>query len=553
MIRVLIVDDEAIARLNLRCLVNWEKEDCVICGEAESGLEALKKMEELKPDIIFTDMNMPGMNGVDFIKNARKISATTKIIAFSAFEDFEFVRQSLKEGVIDYLVKYKMDSATLISMLNTIKENIKKESIENQKINQMMTMAVSGIVFMKKNVLMNLLNGYVQENFKSVADEYDICISEKNLIVAVGRIDNYYQLKKKFSVQEFTVFTDTIENILSNICKEIGKAEHVNLENGKFAFILSFEKVVSEAKLNMDIISSINNMENTVKRFLNITMSFGVSSLCPSISQLVNYYKEACTLLENGYYKGTDYIIQKNEFPNKEMATGFAGLSVSDEKKIIACIRDLDKEGVIAVLEEVFKNLKIKKCSYETVKIVSIDLINILQRITKELSLTWEIIYTSSTNIYEEIIKFGSLEELMQWFKVLYSSLLDALKGNSIHYNYSPSIKKAIEFILNNFNKDISLSEVAFKVNVSPQYLSKLFKEECGKGFVAYLNSVRIEHAKRMIAEGCELKPIISKLGFNNYTYFFTVFKDVTGMTPQQYEKEIVAKKKATNNSVIYS
>jgi len=539
MIKVLIVDDETIARINLKYLVNWEKEGYYICGEAESGVEALKKVEELKPDIIFTDMNMPGMNGVEFIQNVKKIGLFVKIIAFSAFEDFEFVRQSLKEGVVDYLVKYKMDSEYLLSLLNTIKENIKKESIENQRISQMMTMAVSGKVFMKGNVLLNLLKGYVQEDFNVVAKKYDIFIAERNLIVAVARIDNYYQLKEKFTVKEFAVFTDTMENILSNICIEIGKMEYVHLENEKFAFIMSFEKVVSEARLSMEIMSNISDVENTVKLFLNITMSFGVSSLCPSISELKNYYDEACRMLGNGYYKGTDYVIQKNEISNNDILSGFSGLSVSDEKKIIANIRSLNKDGVMESIESVFENLKIKKCSFETVKIVSIDLINILQRISKELNLNGDKIFGKCINLYEEIVKLANLEELIYWFKSLYNFLIESLKANSIHYNCSISIKKAIEFILNNYNKDISLSDVSFYVNMSPQYLSKLFKEECGKGFVTYLNSVRIEQAKRMIADGCELKPLVQKLGFNNYTYFFTVFKDITGMTPQQYEKLI--------------
>ncbi|HEY5562707.1 MAG TPA: helix-turn-helix domain-containing protein [Clostridiaceae bacterium] len=148
-------------------------------------------------------------------------------------------------------------------------------------------------------------------------------------------------------------------------------------------------------------------------------------------------------------------------------------------------------------------------------------------------------IYPNNINLYEKIIKVGNLDDLLKWFKELYSSLIDVLTGNSIHYNYSTSIKKAIEFILNNYSKDISLTDVSLYVNMSPQYLSKLFKEECGKGFVAYLNSVRIEQAKKMISEGCKLKPLIQKLGFNNYTYFFTVFKDITGMTPQEYERLI--------------
>lgn len=540
MIKVLIVDDEAIARINLSCLVNWEKEGFVICGEAEGGDEALKKASELKPDIIFTDMNMPGMNGVEFIKKVKKISTSIKIIVFSGYEDFEFVRQSLKEGVIDYFIKHKMDAEALLSILHTIKENIEKESKESQRISQIMMLAKSGESVKRKNILMNLLNGYLQEDHKVLWEKYGIYLDENKLIVAAARIDNYYNIKKKFAVQEFNVFAETLENILSNLCEEIGKISYVNLEGGKFVFIMSFSNEVSEVKINYETIANINNIENTVKRFLNITMSFGISSLCPSIAELPSHYTEACTLLEKGYYKGENYIVQKSELSKVDNSHRFEGLSVSDEKNIIACIRSLNNESVLKAIENVFKNLKAEKFSYDTVKIINIDLINLLQRTIKEFNLTFDRIYPFSANLYEDAIKFDSLDELMVWFKSLYNTLMEVLIKNSIHYNYSIVIKRAIEFILKNYDKNISLSDMSQYVNVSPQYLSKLFKEECGVNFVTYLNTIRIEQSKRMITEGCEIKSLTKKLGFNSYTYFFTVFKEITGMTPQKYEKLIM-------------
>ena len=90
-------------------------------------------------------------------------------------------------------------------------------------------------------------------------------------------------------------------------------------------------------------------------------------------------------------------------------------------------------------------------------------------------------------------------------------------------------------YIHKNYNKNISLTEVSQVINVSPQYLSKLFKDECGQGFVHYLNSIRVEQAKNWIREGVPLKSLALKAGFNNYTYFFKVFKEVTGMTPQEW------------------
>lgn len=170
---------------------------------------------------------------------------------------------------------------------------------------------------------------------------------------------------------------------------------------------------------------------------------------------------------------------------------------------------------------------------------ISVELTNIFERIIKEAGISFNDIYSKNINLYEEAAQFRSIDELSKWFKGMYIKLLTVLEANQIKGEYSATIKKAVEFILSNYNRDISLSDVSDAVDVSPQYLSKLFKEECGKGFVSFLSCVRIEQAKRLLKEGVKIKDLAEQIGFNNYTYFFTVFKDVTGMTPQQYEKNL--------------
>ena len=535
MVKVLIVDDEAIARMNLRCLIDWEKEGYVICGEADNGFDALKKVEELKPDIIFTDINMPGMSGSELVKKVRAVTPEAKVVAFSAFEDFEYVRQSLKEGALDYLLKYKVDAEALISLLNSIRESINQEYIEKQKITKIIDIASSGKVQIQKNVLLNVLNGYVQENFDELMKKYDIDLDGKNLVVAVAVIEE----KDKFNSQESAVFKKTIDNILSNICAEMKKTEFVFLENGKLAFLMSFSKLSSEAQITSEVVSNLCEIENTVKKFLNIGMSFGVSNICPCYANIKHYYEEASTALEDGYYKGSSYIVQKNELSRKCEEQKNVRLSAADEKNIILYVRGLRKQELSRYIDGIFRSVQENKGSFNTVKMISVELTNIFERIIKESGISTESIYNENINLYEETSKFRSIDELSKWFKYLYNNLLTILEASQIKGDYSATIKKAIEFILNNYSKDISLSDVSKAVDVSPQYLSKLFKEECGKGFVNFLSCIRIEQAKKLLKEGVKIKDLAEQIGFNNYTYFFTVFKDVTGMTPQQYEKKL--------------
>jgi len=540
MIKIFILDDEAIARINLRHLLDWEKEGFTICGEADNGIDALKKVEELHPDIIFTDMNMAGMNGVEFIKMAKSIVPSAKILAFSAFDDFEFVRQSLKEGAVDYLIKYQMDQDSLLTMLKSLKDSIKQETIEKHKNDRIREMATSGKALIQKNVIMNFLNGYIEDNYAAIIKEYEINLDNKNLIIAASRIDDFYNIKERFNPQEMVVFIQTIDNLLSNICSELGKMVYVCVEEGKYIFIMSFADTSSESIINSKAVSNLGTIESTIKRFLNVTLSFGLSGICPSLAKISSYYQEAKKVLDDGYFKGSNYIVQKRELSTSNIIKNNTGLTALEEKNLLSYIRSSRKDCVIKSLDTIFDTMKENKYPFESVKMTCIDLINVLNRMIKEFGITPKRVYSNVNTIYDEFKRFENLEELLNYFKLLYSSLMNVLEENKLNCTYSPIVKKAIEYIINNYEKDISLSSIAEKVNVSPQYLSKLFKEECGRGFTNYLNNIRIEQAKLLLAEGVPLKNLAQSSGFNNYTYFFTVFKEVTGMTPQQYEKTIL-------------
>ena len=102
MYRVLIVDDDLTVRIRLKNLISWELLECEIAGEATHGLEAIALLDTVQPDIVITDIYMPGMNGVDLIHYIREHAPEIYVLALSAYDDFDYVRNSLKYGAFDY-------------------------------------------------------------------------------------------------------------------------------------------------------------------------------------------------------------------------------------------------------------------------------------------------------------------------------------------------------------------------------------------------------------------------------------------------------------------
>jgi len=102
---VMIVDDEPLVRSSIRFGLNEVSVKTVIVGEAENGEEALKLYEQLLPDVIITDIKMPGMNGLTFIGEIRKSDPVTQFIIISGYAEFEFARHAMRYGVVDYVLK----------------------------------------------------------------------------------------------------------------------------------------------------------------------------------------------------------------------------------------------------------------------------------------------------------------------------------------------------------------------------------------------------------------------------------------------------------------
>lgn len=125
----MLVDDDPIVLVQLKKMIQWETLNCEMVAEASDGKQAIDAFNTYKPDIILTDISMPRSNGIDLINYISNGFKETKIIVLSAYDDFEYVRSSLKNGAVDYLLKYQI---TENSINDIIKKTIWQINTENK-------------------------------------------------------------------------------------------------------------------------------------------------------------------------------------------------------------------------------------------------------------------------------------------------------------------------------------------------------------------------------------------------------------------------------------
>lgn len=167
MYRVMIIDDEMSARRLLQVSIDWQSLDMELVGEAASGIEAINIIDELRPDIVFVDISMPFMNGIEFTQVATKRYTDLVIIILTGFDDFEYARQCVRLQVVEYMLK-PFVRQEVTELLTKIKENLDKRNIHIQEIGQDITPSAI------EQIMQYLCDNYTDSNINltSVAQHF---------------------------------------------------------------------------------------------------------------------------------------------------------------------------------------------------------------------------------------------------------------------------------------------------------------------------------------------------------------------------------------------
>lgn len=536
MLKVLVVDDDAFVHTQLKKIINWEKEGFLLHNEVVAGSAAPAVLQKVLPDIVITDMSMPGMDGVAVIEHINRNHPHIKVIALSGYDDFNYVKKSLKLGAVDYILKHELTSEVLLTLLQSLKKVILSEEqgiSGRQKTDEQFK---TGRDFLSQSFINMLVRKGISDRIKAEKRLKDLGleIGTRNLVVVVGEIDDYIQLKADYTSTELYNLLDSFMLMATQILKETGNTAFSFLEEGNFIIIFSFDDSRSGHFIYNQVLTAVTRIKSTMKRYLNITACFGIGEICPDIVEINRYYENAAGLLKKKFYEGKDKIFRCT--CADEVKENYYKLQIKDEKNIMNFLRLLKEEQCKSYLESIFNKLQKEQPSINRAKMTFVALINIIHKVAGDTGIDLSMIYAQGEDAYGELEKFGTIQEIKDWLFLLYDRMFRLLRAVYIPV-YDEVTGKAVEYIYKNYKHSISLSDAARYIGVNSSYLSRKFKKDCGKGFNEYLNKIRIEYAKVLMENGYKnIKEIVTEVGFKNYNYFFKVFKDSQGMTPLEYK-----------------
>ena len=503
MYSILIVDDEKIERRGIKFLLKQIGVKLEIY-EASNGKEALEFLQKNNVDILFTDIKMPFMDGIQLINEVKKNNMKNKIVIFSGYEEFEYAKFAAKMGVLNYILKPVDPKEFEETILRIIKDINKENEEKNRKI--------KNIDFMKEHILYSLVNGMKYE---------ELMHKTKNIM----DLDFLKSYNRMFLI-EFN-------------CDFFGESE------------VDFEKFIHEKigyefqYLNLNLRQALlifNKMDNDINKIKEIGIyihhvvydKFGMNCYL-SIGQEIKdirdisecFRKMELTMERKFYYTDTYVFMDDEDFKNPE--------DVSDDNIIQSIKQDIKLKNIDNLKKDF--NLLCSKYSKEN-SISQIYLKFTFSEILKELYKSMKDIKES--DFKEDIARLYRSTDFTNVISVV-NSYID--KMSQCETNNTSLVHKEIEsvkkFILENYEKDLSVDTLASNVCLAPSYLSYVFKKETGQNISKYIKACRMNKAKDLLENSYDKIVNISyAVGYRNVSYFCQSFRENFGISPQKYRNE---------------
>lgn len=510
--RVMVVDDEQIVMEAVTHIIKQHFPD-VELQIAYNGREALTRFEQFRPQIVMTDIKMPGISGIDLIERIRKIDSHVKIIIVTAHDQFEFAKDAVRFHVEDYLLK-PIGKSMMIETLQQVMVKVRED--EASRIQELGNIErfYHSIGLVENNFFNSILLG---RNHMKYINHY-------RTILEMPMCNGH------FAVVDFTNYSSNSNSEeLNRINHKVSKCAEVLKMDVKRRYdaivsspYLNRVMIYCEGKEGIQTFDAQLWIDQVLQKF-GLKIRIGIGGI-KRIENIAESYVEAMTTIKlaDGPVERFDKL-KRNQVSMNDFLEG---------KKVVydAFVnRSRHFTQALKQFEGLYLDMLGTNHDTELAEAVLVELlVNIAQSFAPKL--TGERHYLTDLLHKSPMLKLNSFERIIkEWF-----AIHEKMGGS----NYNELTYQAIKVIQKSFDEEITLENTADRLNVSAPYLSKIFKEDTGTTFKEYVIELRMEKAKQLLKKtGQSIRETGETVGYNDTNYFIRAFKKYEGMTPKDYQR----------------
>ena len=534
MYRVLLVDDEKIIREGIYELLSMTDLDLDLTMAA-SAVEAISVLEERKIDIILMDICMPQMSGLELYDVILQRWPRIKMIFLTGYLEFDYVYKVHKHA--RYVLKAEEDE----KIVEAVKESI--EEIENDLLLEQMTRNHSRHQHRSKYyerllLLRELVEGSIssslvtQEMIRQTGSDLDISEKLYCILIRCG------VMRRKSHVEQAAI-GEKMNALIENIFLENWRGTYFGY-NKNLTYVLVQPK---EAKTNIPVLleGDSETFQKAVMKNLNLPISVFISEEPVDFHHAVNDF----AAIRDRMVSMTEDEIQTgciHEQPGQAVSV----LPANIRRELNLRCQQLDNQFDGIERENVLISIRYMK---EQVKVVDSnrDLFVLelyFSVIAKVLSYAKKVGLSEDSTFHTGVLNLYNISEYHDWesaFENIYRVVRHVFEhvDISIENKNEDVINRVKTYIDDHLDGDTSLYILSSHVHLCPEHLLRLFKKQEGVTILQYINDLKLEKAKQMLADtDIQIKDIATRLGFTSAGYFGRFFKSKLGVTPNVYRDQ---------------
>jgi two-component system response regulator YesN len=514
-ISLVIADDEDFIRQGLTEIVSDKQFNTELVGIAANGIDALNLIQTLHPDIAIIDIKMPGLDGLEVIRQAKEIGCPTRFLILSGYNDFSFAQKAIKYDAKEYFLK----PLNIVEFKETFSKQCQQILSERMKKEHISSEALDSLVTSSRSYFLNqLLQNESSPNDVSIEklNFLDLHISPDSCCVIVF----LPEIETEDTIIDFDAI---IKKGLPPILKPYLYEAWVYKES-QIICIINIS-----SKKNDYVLQTLNACIDHTRTKLGIHLIAGYGNIVSSLQQCSSSYQFALQALSYRIYEPNLSVYDSNIICHQTPSESARNI---DFATLTAAVLKNDLNEIKNYIDTFFQSLFfVQMPPPNYIRGMCMYLItNIQKEVGIKRSTTDKVPYFT----FEDLDSLTSIRHIKDWLIDFFINFSNEINASSS--THDKIIQVAKQYIKNHLDQNIKAKDIAAEVNLSEAYFAIYFKNYSGINFRNYVLTEKMEQAKIMISSKQHaISEVAYAVGYQDYRSFSRAFKNIVGVSPSEY------------------
>lgn len=522
MYQVLVVDDEFLIRKRIIHGFEWNEFGYQVSGEADNGLKALEMLASRSFDLAIIDIAMPGMNGIELVKEIRRLEYKVYIIFLTGHSNFEYAQQALREGVYYYILK-PLDEEEFILALLKLTEKIEKEYREKRLMTDMVHKQKDADRILRSKFFSSFFHRFHQSG--EGLEDYGIDLSHEFLVAVL-------------TAEEYCLEEGSLRSRVVSVSEQSGELEIIyDIYDG--SIILLFHVSDNPLPVDESRCDYFERIAETISIKTGSRVSCGIGTEQKGAEGMIRSYEQAVTALKSTVLWGKNQLFYSEIAKGENRSYKLSPVQLTELRHLIESLNAEESRKMVA---KILLDMQEKQITYPHFLKTSNQMIELLNDIALEGDMEIQSFMDGYSGVDSAFPFMKNIEDIVCWFEKIIDGFIESKKLRKRKGQNFLLVDKTKSYILDHYSDpDLSLTKIAESLYVSQAYISSSFKKAAGIATTEYITMIRLEKAKELIADspGADIKEIAGMVGYSDEFYFSRCFKKYYGISPVAMKKQI--------------